>query len=223
MALTTCLQSALWRTWRQDAGDSLFFSLVRALADTKTLACGKNYRSFRAEDPYKRKMYYPVEQRAALVPKQYFHGTPQGTVGPIEAKLLEYGALDGPDAHAVVGLVLGAFGWTASTTLFCPPAIPRAVRSTRTRSRTNTTVSSFQTTDTVLPMLPALAGATAAKVLVCFCIMLFVKFPPWGARKTLNGCEILQGGSILDWNKLINFLTSKSPCSVVVYRQPFIR
>ena len=33
---------------------------------------------------------------------------------------------------------------------------------TRTRSRTNTTVSSFQTTDTVLPMLPASAGATAA-------------------------------------------------------------
>jgi hypothetical protein len=31
-------------------------------------------------------------------------------VGPIEAKLMEYGALDGPDAHAVVGLVLGAFG-----------------------------------------------------------------------------------------------------------------
>jgi hypothetical protein len=31
-------------------------------------------------------------------------------VGPIEAKLLEYGALDGPDARAVVGLVLGAFG-----------------------------------------------------------------------------------------------------------------
>ena len=30
-----------------DAGDSLI-SLVRALADTKTLACGKNYRSFRA-------------------------------------------------------------------------------------------------------------------------------------------------------------------------------
>jgi hypothetical protein len=36
----------------------------------------------------------------------------------------------------------------------------------------------------VLPMLPALAGATAAKVLVCFFIMLFVKFPPWGARKS---------------------------------------
>jgi hypothetical protein len=68
--------------------------------------------------PYKRKNC-PVEQRAALVPKQYLsmarsldkqlHGTPRGTVGPIEAKLLEYGALDGPDAHAVVGLVLGAF------------------------------------------------------------------------------------------------------------------
>jgi hypothetical protein len=52
-----------------DAGDSLF-SLVRALADTKTLACGKYYRPFRAEDPYKRKKY-PVEHRAALVPEQY--------------------------------------------------------------------------------------------------------------------------------------------------------
>jgi hypothetical protein len=152
------------------------------------------------------------------------HGTARGTVGPIEAKLLEYSALDGIDAHAVVGLVLGAFGelstscyslltsiarvaaarllsfwkmspeqalafskqkifrfggltgqriglassWTASTTSFCPPAIPRAVRSTRTRSRTNTTVPSFQTTEKVLQMLPASAGATAAKVLVCF-------------------------------------------------------
>jgi hypothetical protein len=95
------------------------FFLVRTLADTKTLACGKSYRSFCAENPYKRKNY-PVEQRAALVPKQYFskarsldhqlHGTPRGTVGPIEAKLLEYGALDGPDAHAAAGLVLGAFG-----------------------------------------------------------------------------------------------------------------
>jgi hypothetical protein len=49
------------------AGDSLF-SLVRTLADTKTLACGKNCRSFRAENPCKRKNY-PVEQHAALVPK----------------------------------------------------------------------------------------------------------------------------------------------------------
>jgi hypothetical protein len=214
------------------AGDS-FFSLVRTLADTKTLACGKNYRPFRAENPYKRKNY-PVEQRAALVPKQYLskarsldhqlHGTARRTVGPIEAMLLEYGALDGPDAHAIVGLVLGAFGelsascyslctsiarvaaarlfsfwkispeqalafskqeilrfwgspgsgvglaspWTASTTSFCPPSISKAVRSSRKRSRTNTTDPSFQTTDTVLPMLPASAGATAAKVLVAF-------------------------------------------------------
>jgi hypothetical protein len=59
-------------------------------------------------------------RRAALVPKQYLskarsldrqlHGKPWGTVGPNEAKLLEYGALDGPDAHAVVGLVLAAIG-----------------------------------------------------------------------------------------------------------------
>ena len=100
-----------------DAGDSLF-SLVRTLADTKSLACGKNYRSFRAEKSYKRKNY-PAEQRAALVTKQHLskarsldhqvHGTARGTAGPIEAKLLEYGALDGPDAHAVVGLVLGAY------------------------------------------------------------------------------------------------------------------
>jgi hypothetical protein len=92
---------------------------VRTLADTKTLACGKNYRSFRAENPCKRKNY-PVEQRAALVHKQYlskarfldhqFRGTARGTVGPIEAKLLEYGARDGLGAYAVVGLVLGAFG-----------------------------------------------------------------------------------------------------------------
>jgi hypothetical protein len=51
------------------AGDSLF-SLVRTLADTKALACCKNYRSFRADSPCKRKNY-PAEQRAALVPRQY--------------------------------------------------------------------------------------------------------------------------------------------------------
>jgi hypothetical protein len=33
-----------------DEGDSLF-SLARTPADKKTLACGKNYRSFRAENP----------------------------------------------------------------------------------------------------------------------------------------------------------------------------
>jgi hypothetical protein len=74
----------------------------------------------------------PVEQRAALVPKQHvskarsldhqLHGTARGTVGPIEAELLEYGALDGPDAHAVVGLVLGAFGeLSTSCYSFCTP------------------------------------------------------------------------------------------------------
>jgi hypothetical protein len=52
-----------------DAGDSLF-SLARTLAYTKTLACGKNCRSFRAESLCKRKNY-PAEQHAALVPKQY--------------------------------------------------------------------------------------------------------------------------------------------------------
>jgi hypothetical protein len=79
------------------AGDSQFF-LAWTLAGTKTLACGKSRRSFRTEDPYKRKNY-PVEQRAALVPRQYLskarsldhqlHGTARGTVEPIEAELLE--------------------------------------------------------------------------------------------------------------------------------------
>jgi hypothetical protein len=31
-------------------------------------------------------------------------------MGPIEAKLLKFGARDGPKPHAVVGFVLGAFG-----------------------------------------------------------------------------------------------------------------
>jgi hypothetical protein len=63
-----------------------------------------------------------------------------------------------------------------------------------TRSRTNTTVSSFQTTGMVLPMLPASAGATAAKVLVCFfCIMLFVKFPPWGGRENSEEAKFETG------------------------------
>jgi hypothetical protein len=125
--------------------------------------------------------------------------TARSTVGPIEAKLLEYGALDRPGAHAAVGLVLEALGelsisccslctfiarvaaarflsfwkmspkqalafskqkilffrgltgmrgWTRLILdrlhdLVLSPAISRAVRSTRTRSRTNTTVSSF--------------------------------------------------------------------------------
>jgi hypothetical protein len=32
-------------------------------------------------------------------------------------------------------------------------------------------------------MLTASAGATAAKVLLGFCIKLFVEFPPWGREK----------------------------------------
>jgi hypothetical protein len=61
------------------------------------------------------------------MPKQYLskarsldlqvHRAVRGTVGPIEAKLLEYSTLDGPGAHAAVGLVLGAFG--ELSTSFC--------------------------------------------------------------------------------------------------------
>jgi hypothetical protein len=40
----------------------------------------------------------------------------------------------------------------------------------------------------VLPMQPASAGATAAKVFVCvfFCIIQFAKFPPGGGQKPVS-------------------------------------
>jgi hypothetical protein len=103
--------------------------------------------------------------------------SPEQALAFSKQKILRFGGSPGSE----VGLALS---WAASTTSFCPPTIPRVVRSTQTRSRTNTTVSSFQTAGTVLPMLPASAGAMAAKVFVCFfCIMLFVKFPFEGAQK----------------------------------------
>jgi hypothetical protein len=53
------------------------------------------------------------------MPKQYltaahdldrkFHNSQRCELGPIEAKLLEFGARDEPKLHAVVGFVLGAF------------------------------------------------------------------------------------------------------------------
>jgi hypothetical protein len=61
-----------------------------------------------------------LKKRAEEVPKQYlaaardldqkFHNTLPAKLGPIEAKLLEFGARNGPKPYAVVGFVLGAFG-----------------------------------------------------------------------------------------------------------------
>jgi hypothetical protein len=55
----------------------------------------------------------PVEKRAAKVPKQHlaaardldqiFRKSKRGEVGPIEAKLLNFGARNGLRPHAVVG------------------------------------------------------------------------------------------------------------------------
>jgi hypothetical protein len=63
---------------------------------------------------------FPVEKRAAKVPKQYltaardlnqkFSNSKRGKVEPIEAKLLEFGARNGFKPCAVVGFVLGAYG-----------------------------------------------------------------------------------------------------------------
>jgi hypothetical protein len=85
-----------------DAASS-FFDLLQALCDAKTLACGGAYTSFSAAHPNDREIF-PVEKRAAKVPKQYhaaardldqeFQNSKRGEVGPIEAKLLEYGARD---------------------------------------------------------------------------------------------------------------------------------
>jgi hypothetical protein len=101
-----------------DAARNLFV-LVRALCDAKTLACGGAYTPFSAAHPNDRETF-PVEKRAAKVLKQYlaaardldqkFKNSQRGEVGPIGAKLFEFGARDGPKSHAVVGFVLGAFG-----------------------------------------------------------------------------------------------------------------
>jgi hypothetical protein len=52
-----------------DAVSSLFDN-VRALCDAKTMAFGDAYTSFSAAQPNDRETY-PVERRAAKVPKQY--------------------------------------------------------------------------------------------------------------------------------------------------------
>jgi hypothetical protein len=54
-----------------------------------------------------------------------FHNSKRGEVGPIEAKLLEFGARDGPKPHALVGFVLGAFGALSSSCCSLCTAIAR--------------------------------------------------------------------------------------------------
>ena len=83
------------------------------------MACGATYKPFRGEQLDKR-WTFPVEKRPRRVEKDYeaaaralarkTHGTARGEVGPVEAKLREYGKAHEPNAHAAVGLVLGAFG-----------------------------------------------------------------------------------------------------------------
>jgi hypothetical protein len=70
------------------------------------------------------------------VPKQYlttardldqkYHSSQRGEVGPIEAKLFEFGVRDGPKPHAVVGFVLGAFGELSNSCCSLCMAIARA-------------------------------------------------------------------------------------------------
>ena len=96
------------------------FDHVQTLVDAKTLACGRTYMGLIPEgdlDSPATRAKFPAEVRAAKVTKDYYkvarkldqkhHGTQPGSIGPIEARLREYGK---PDEHAVSGLVLGAFG-----------------------------------------------------------------------------------------------------------------
>ena len=96
------------------------FDQVQTLLDAKTLACGGTYKGLIPEgdlDSPATRAKFPAEVRAAKVTKDYYkvarkfdkkyQGAQPGTIGPIEARLCEYGK---PDEHAVSGLVLGAFG-----------------------------------------------------------------------------------------------------------------
>jgi hypothetical protein len=110
---------------------STVFDSTRTLCDTKTLACGDVYKSFEATD-HTNRATYPVEVRAKNVNKEYFttaraldrkiHNTTEGSIGPIEARLLEFGNCDD---HAVIGLVMGAFGELSSSCYALATAIAR--------------------------------------------------------------------------------------------------
>jgi hypothetical protein len=116
---------------------SSLFGLKRALCGAMTLACGGAYTSFSAAHPNDRETF-PIENSASKVPKQHlsaargldqkFHNSQlikRGELGPIEAKLLEFNARDGPNPHAVVGFVLGAFGELPSSCCRLCKAIAR--------------------------------------------------------------------------------------------------
>jgi hypothetical protein len=70
--------------------------------------------------------------------------SPEQALAFSKQKILRFWGLTGQ--RGWVRLILGRLH-----DLVLAPTIPRAVRSTRARSRTNTTVSSFQTAGTVLP------------------------------------------------------------------------
>jgi hypothetical protein len=95
---------------------SMVLDLVRTMMDAKTAACCNPYKQFSALKGALR----PVEVRAMKAHPQYvaharvldrkIYHTASGVAGPIEAKLLEFGALGGDHAHEVLGLVVSAFG-----------------------------------------------------------------------------------------------------------------
>jgi hypothetical protein len=97
---------------------------LRTLRDAKILALGGACTPFSAAHPNDRGTF-PVELRAVKVPKlnlaaardldPKFHNSKRGEVGPIEAKLLKFGAWGGSKPHAVVDFVLGAFGELSSS------------------------------------------------------------------------------------------------------------
>jgi hypothetical protein len=79
---------------------STVFYSTRTLCDTKILTCGDVYKSFEGTD-HTNSETYPVEVRAKNVNKEFFttartldhkiHNTTEGTIGPIEDRLLNSG------------------------------------------------------------------------------------------------------------------------------------
>ena len=101
---------------------------------TPRLKLGGANTPFSAAHPNNRETF-PIEKRAAKVPKQNlaaardldqkFHNSQRGEVGPIEAKLLEFEARNGPKPHAVVGFILGTFGELSNSCYSLCTAIAR--------------------------------------------------------------------------------------------------
>ena len=94
---------------------------MRTLLDVKTFAWGGLYKQFsalecllRPAEARTKKAYSQCIAHARVFDRKIHHAV-NGVVGPIEAKLLEFGAPGGDHSHEVLGLVVDAFGELSTT------------------------------------------------------------------------------------------------------------